>query len=127
MRKTVIWMNNLLDEIRDVIYKSNPIIVSVHAVGKLKKFQIVEGSMLLLILPIAYILLKFWGIRPEYVFLVHILIEICTQFVRLKIVLPMIQMKLKDYLVKVIEPVILVIIVATIIYFVRKNKKNNEI
>lgn len=101
---------------------SNPIIVSVHAVGKLKKFQIVEGSMLLLILPIAYILLKFWGIRPEYVFLVHILIEICTQFVRLKIVLPMIQMKLKDYLVKVIEPVILVIIVAPVIpYFLYKN------
>ena len=101
---------------------SNPIIVSVHAVGKLKKFQIVEGSMLLLILPIAYILLKFCGIRPEYVFLVHILIEICTQFVRLKIVLPMIQMKLKDYLVKVIEPVVLVIIVAPVIpYFLYKN------
>lgn len=75
---------------------SNPIVVSIHAVGKLKKFQLIEGSMLLLILPISYILLKFWGILPEYVFFVHIFIEICTQIVRLKIVLPMIKINLNS-------------------------------
>ena len=49
---------------------SNPIIVSVHATGKLKKFQIVEGTMLLSIVPIAYFLLKYFRVVPEYVFLV---------------------------------------------------------
>ena len=32
---------------------SNPIIVSVHATGRLKKFQMIEGTMLLTIVPIA--------------------------------------------------------------------------
>ena len=44
---------------------SNPLIVSVHATGSIKKFQIVEGTMLLSIVPIAYLLLKLreFGIR----------------------------------------------------------------
>lgn len=39
---------------------SNPIIVSIHATGKLKQFQLIEGSMLLSIVPIAYLLLFFF-------------------------------------------------------------------
>ena len=82
---------------------SNPIIVSVHATGRLKKFQLIEGSMLLMIVPIAYVCLKLGGIRPEYVFVVHILVEICTQFARLRIVLPMINLDLGDYFRKVVQ------------------------
>lgn len=88
---------------------SNPINVSVHATGNLKKFQLVEGTMLLTILPIAYILLKFFGIRPEYVFVVHIAVELCTQYARLRIVLPMISMKLGDYVRSVLKPIAFVV------------------
>ena len=91
---------------------SNPIIVSVHATGRLKKFQIIEGTMLLTIVPIAYILLKFLGIQPEYVFVVHIVVELCTQYARLRIVLPMIGMKLSDYLASVLKPIILVVVLS---------------
>lgn len=91
---------------------SNPITVSVHATGKLKKFQLIEGTMVLTIVPIAYILLKFFGIRPEYVFVVHIVVELCTQYARLKIVLPMIGMKLRDYFRSVIKPILLVVILS---------------
>lgn len=91
---------------------SNPIIVSIHATGKLKKFQLIEGTMLLTIVPIAYILLKFFGIRPEYVFVVHIVVELCTQYARLRIVLPMIDMKLEDYFQSVIKPILLVVILS---------------
>lgn len=92
---------------------SNPIIVSVHATGKLKKFQLIEGTMLLTIVPIAYILLKFFGIRPEYVvFVVHIVVELCTQYARMRIVLPMIDMKLEDYFRSVIKPISLVVILS---------------
>lgn len=89
---------------------TNPIIVSVHATGRLKKFQIIEGTMLLTIVPIAYILLKFFHIRPEYVFVVHIIVELCTQYARLRIVLPMINMKLGDYVKSVIKPILLVVL-----------------
>ena len=58
--------------------------------------------MLLMIVPIAYVCLKLGGIRPEYVFVVHILVEICTQFARLRIVLPMINLDLGDYFIKVV-------------------------
>lgn len=88
---------------------SNPLIVSVHATGRLKKFQMIEGTMLLTIVPIAYIMLKYFGIRPEYVFLVHIAVELCTQYARLRIVLPMIGMKLGDYFNSVIKPILMVI------------------
>lgn len=47
---------------------SNPIIVSVHATGKIKYFQMIEGTMLLTIVPIAYLLLKYIRIAPEFIF-----------------------------------------------------------
>lgn len=101
---------------------SNPIIVSVHATGKLKKFQIIEGTMLLMIVPIAYLLLKVFGIAPEIVFVVHIIVEICTQYARVRIVLPMIQMKLRIYLCEVILPIIMVVIISPIFpYLLYKN------
>lgn len=97
---------------------ANPIIVSVHATGKLKKFQIIEGTMLLTIVPIAYILLKFFDISPECVFLVHIIVEIFTQYARLRIVLPMIGMKLQTYYRQVVVPILKVTIISPIIPFI---------
>lgn len=101
---------------------ANPIIVSVHATGKLKKFQIIEGTMLLMIVPIAYFLLKILGIAPELVFVVHIIVEIFTQYARVRIVLPMIQMKLRTYLCEVILPIVMVAIISPILpYLLYKN------
>ena len=98
-----------------LIALSNPLIVSVHATGIIKRFQMIEGGILLSILPIAYILLKSWHIRPEYVFYVHIVIEIIAQYARTRIVLPMILMKGSDYLKKVVFPIIGVTLVAPIL------------
>ena len=100
---------------------SNPIIVSVHATGRLKKFQIVEGTMLLSIVPIAYILLKFFGIRPEYVFVVHIVVELFTQYARLRIVLPMIGLRLGDYCRRVAAPLAAVAALSPIVPLVVYN------
>lgn len=94
---------------------SNPIIVSVHATGHLKKFQLIEGTMLLTIVPMAYVLLKFFSIQPEFVFVVHIVVEICTQYARLRIVLPMIGMRIGDYLFQVVRPIIFVIVLSPIL------------
>lgn len=94
---------------------ANPIIVSVHATGTLKRFQIIEGSMLLTILPIAYFLLKFCSVPPETVFMVHLIIEIFTQVARVRIVLPMIQMRIKEYVEDVFYPIVKVLFFASII------------
>lgn len=98
-----------------LIALSNPLVTSVHATGKIKRFQAIEGTMLLSVVPIAYILLKFWNIRPEYVFCVHIVVEIFTQYARVIIVLPMISMKPIAYLKEVILPIIKVIIITPIL------------
>ena len=97
-----------------LIALSNPIIISIHATGKIKKFQLIEGSMLLTIVPIAYILLKIYHLPPESVFVTHIIIEILTQYIRLKIVLPLISMDINSYANKVVTPIIKVISIASI-------------
>lgn len=100
---------------------SNPICTAIHATGNIKRFQIVEGTLLLLIVPIAYILLKYFHIRPEYVFLVHIIVELFTQIVRLKIVLPQIKMKLMLYIKTVVLPIGSIVLLAPVIpYFIGK-------
>ena len=100
---------------------SNPICTAIHATGNIKRFQIIEGTLLLLIVTIAYILLKFFHIRPEYVFLVHIVVELFTQIVRLKIVLPQIEMKLMLYIKTVVLPIGSIVLLAPVIpYFIGK-------
>lgn len=94
---------------------ANPVITSVHATGRIKKFQIIEGCMLLMIVPIAYLLLKLFSIPPESVFIVHICIELCTQYARIRIVLPMIRMDIKMYIQEVIKPIGKVIIISPIV------------
>lgn len=96
----------------------NPILTSVHATGKLKRFQLIEGSMLLSIVPIAYILLNFFNAQPEIVFVVHLVVEFFTQIVRLKIVLPMIQMSIMSYVNEVIKPILKVVICSIPIPFI---------
>lgn len=97
---------------------SNPIIVSVHATGRLKKFQIIEGTMLLMIVPIAYVLLKFFNVSPECVFVVHIIVELFTQYARIRIVLPIIGMRLYFYFRQVIVPILSVSVLSPIIPYV---------
>lgn len=80
--------------------------------------------MLLMIVPIAYVCLKFLGIRPEYVFVVHILVEICTQYARLRIVLPMINMNLVDYFRRVVKPILFVVVLSPILPYVIYNNLN---
>lgn len=94
---------------------ANPIKTAVHATGNLKKFQLIEGSTLLSIVPISYILLKVYCLPPETVFIVHIIIEIITQIIRVIIVLPMIKMCFTRYLKQVVIPILKVTIVTPIL------------
>lgn len=94
---------------------ADPVIVSVHATGRLKKFQLIEGTMLLSIVPIAYLLLKFTHVPPESVFVVHLVVEIFTQFARVRIVLPMIGMERSAYVKSVICPILRVSLLSAVV------------
>ena len=83
------------------------LINAIHATGDIKKFQIYEGSVLLSIVPIAYVLLKVYHITPEAVMWVYFGVVLITQGIRIWIVLPKVSMKYSVYIQRVIGPLLL--------------------
>jgi len=79
---------------------ANALRVVNQAEGNIKKFQLYECSLLLLIMPISYFALKIWQI-PILVFIVHLIIELMAQFVRISIVVPKIRMSFLSYVKQV--------------------------
>lgn len=93
---------------------SNPLMVANQATGKVRKYQIICGSIQLLILPISYVSLKLDF--PAYsVFIVHFIIELITQCIRMILLKPLIGLTMKDYLSNVYSRVILVVVLSVII------------
>ena len=78
-------------------------IMSIHATGDIKKFQIYEGSFLLLIVPIGYCLAKFFNASPEAIILSYVIIEILSEFLRVLLVYPKIDLKIKFFFSKVLN------------------------
>lgn len=78
---------------------------SIHATGDIKKFQLYEGTTLLLTVPIAYVLLKWWHVEAEVVFWIYFLVELTTQVLRVWIVLPKIKMPYRQYVQEVLYPI----------------------
>lgn len=83
---------------------SNPTMTALQATGRIKVVQIVESTLLLLVVPIAYICLKFFNIDPVEVFVVYFIIEFITQFVRVFMIYPMIKLPVSHYFTKVLWP-----------------------
>ncbi len=96
---------------------AHPLITAVHATGDIRKFQIWEGTAMLLILPMAYILLKFFHINPVQVIMVYLFTEILAQGIRIWIVLPMINMLYSTYLKEVLGRVLLSSVCSVILPF----------
>lgn len=94
---------------------ANPLVTSIHATGNIKRFQIIEGSILLSIVPISYLFLKTSSVPPETVFIIYLFIEMCAQCARVKIVLPQIKMSQKRYIQDIIVPILKVLILSPVI------------
>ncbi|WP_418696922.1 MATE family efflux transporter [Bacteroides sp.] len=82
---------------------ANPIIISVHATGRIRKFQIIEGIIMLLTLPMAYLFVKN-GLSPISVYYAQIIVAILSQAGRLKVVLPIINFPFSQYARHIILP-----------------------
>lgn len=90
---------------------ANPTSCIAYATGKINKFISVVGGLNLLILPVAWIVLKLGG-SPESTMIVSLVITIIAQVVRILIVKTMIPFSLKEYVYKVVFPSFLVLILA---------------
>lgn len=91
---------------------SRPLAIAAAATGNIKKYQIVVGGLLLLILPLSYLAL-FMGAPAEAVFIVHFLICSLTFWVRLLIIKPMIKLSINEYFKNVVVRLVVVFVVSS--------------
>lgn len=86
---------------------SNPFMTSSAATGNVRIYQSVVGSILLAIVPIAYIVLKLGG-NPYSVFIVHLIVAVIAFTARIIIVRKLIDLSVREYVAKVLRPCALV-------------------
>lgn len=87
---------------------SGSLMAGAQASGKVKVYQTVVGGLLLLIVPISYILLKYYS-NALVPFVVTICFSVITLIVRLIIIHNLVSFKIRDFICKVILPCIWVV------------------
>lgn len=80
---------------------SNPLMTLVQATGKVKKYQLVIGTLLILNLPFSWLLLVL-GFSPEYTMYVAIVVSVLSLLARLFILKGQVQFPVKEYCIKVL-------------------------
>lgn len=91
----------------------SPLASSIQATGKVRNYQIVIGLTLLLILPVAYLGINWFGFPAESVFMVSIVMTLITQVLRTLFVRKQIGLLISDYLKKAILPITIVVLVSS--------------
>lgn len=93
---------------------TNPLATTIAATGKIKKYEITNGCLMLAVLPISYLALRL-GCPPWIVFVTHLGIAVIAAIVRLSIIVPMIQLNILEYITKAITPCLFVLLLASAI------------
>lgn len=105
---------------------ANPMIIANQATGKVKKYQMVCGTILLMILPVSYGCLKF-GCPAYSVFIVHFCMEAVAQLARMIMLRPLIDIRLRDYFICVYSRVFAVVVLAVIVPFLVYKSLDNTV
>ncbi|MBD1432231.1 lipopolysaccharide biosynthesis protein [Sphingobacterium sp. DN00404] len=95
---------------------SYSLIVAIHSYGDIKRFQLWEGTILLMILPASYVLLKN-GYPAESTLIIHLLFSIVAQVARVLIVRKAVKFHLSEYFHKVIFKIIITVPFCLIVPF----------
>lgn len=94
---------------------ANPLVQAALSTGKIKIYQIVVGTMLLMILPISYVLLKFFDLYSEIVFIVQLIVFVIALFARVWMLRSMIYLSFREYTKAVVLPVCLIGVLSPIL------------
>lgn len=95
---------------------SGPLWVTIFATGKIKKYQILLSSLMLLILPFGFFCGLF-GLEPYYIFMIQSLLNLMFVFVRLYTLRKLIEFNIGSFVKEVFCPIAQVsFLVVTIIY-----------
>lgn len=92
---------------------SNPLIIANQATGKVKKYEIISGVILLSLLPLSYVALKL-GAPAYFVYIINILLEFVTFVFRLILIRKDINLSLSYFVKSAIFPAITTTIVSCI-------------
>ena len=112
---TVVFLRIMIST--SLIYTlANPMIIANQATGKVRKYQMVCGTILLMILPMSYVCLKL-GCPAYSVFIVHFCMESVAQLARMIMLRPLIGIRLRDYFTNVYSRVFLVVVLSVIVPF----------
>jgi len=93
---------------------AHPFIASVQATGRIKVYQIVTGSIILLNLPVSYLFLKL-GFPPQSTMYISIIITIIAHVSRIYFMKNMLKMNVLNYFKQVILPILGVTLLAFIL------------
>ena len=105
---------------------SGPLMIGIQSTGKVKWYQIVVGSVILLDLPITYFVLKFFQ-KPEYSYLVTISITSVALFIRLFFLRKLINFNIKDFFKEVLFKLFLIFLISfSLLYVVKTYMVINE-
>lgn len=80
---------------------SNPLMTLVQATGKVKKYQFVIGSLLLLNLPVSWLFLHY-GYSAEYTMYVAVGISVISLFARLFMLKTLVDFPVKEYCISIL-------------------------
>lgn len=80
---------------------SGPLQTAANATGKIKLYQFAEGTFILLVMPVSYVLYKM-GSAPEATFYVWIITSFSLQFIRLYILKGMIHINMKSFVLNIL-------------------------
>lgn len=93
---------------------STPVMTAVNATGRIRKYQVIIGSIQLMIVPVSYFILRM-GANAESVFVVYLFITILAQISRLLILKPLINLSLIKFIKMVYYPILKVFFVSLIL------------
>lgn len=103
--------------IMTIVYQySQGIMSAIQAVGDIKRYQIVMGTIILLNLPIAYVLLKF-GLPVYCITICYIVLELVSLIVRLILAKNLMSMPINDFINGVVRPTTVVLLIPTLIAY----------
>lgn len=105
---------------------ANPLATTVAATGKVRKCEFIIGTLMLIIVPLAYVALKMGG-QPWAVYAVHLCIAILAFGVRLRIVTPLIGLNIGEYLLNVWRRCGLILILSMAVPYFMKQLPYNGI
>lgn len=115
-KNTVVFLRIIL--CTSLIYTiANPMIIANQATGKVKRYQAICGTIMLMILPVSYIFLKM-GMHAYVVFIVHFCMEAFCQVARMLLLRNLIQLSIKQYLLHIYKPIFLVVALSVVIPYI---------